>query len=95
MLALVGSGEYLEKMDPVDQVLLDHLTEPARVVCIPAAAGTEGDAMIDSWMNRGVAHFQRLGVQASGVRVHDKETAHNLDFANQIRDNFHSLFLLY
>lgn len=85
MLALVGSGEYLSKMAPIDQALLDQLSEPAHVVCIPAAAGTEGDAMIDSWMSRGVAHFKTLGVKATGVRVHDKNTAHDETLAEQIR----------
>ena len=85
MLALVGSGEYLPGMDEVDRTLLGRLTETARVVCIPAAAGTEGDAMIDSWLNRGVAHFTKLGVETHGVRVHNRATAENLDFADQIK----------
>ena len=33
--------------------------------------------MIDSWMNRGVQHFKRLGAEAVGVRVFDAETAHD------------------
>ena len=42
MLALVGSGEYLPPMDPVDRILLSRLPGPPRVVCLPTAAGTEG-----------------------------------------------------
>ncbi|NET73025.1 MAG: type 1 glutamine amidotransferase-like domain-containing protein [Sphaerospermopsis sp. SIO1G2] len=41
--------------------------------------------MIDSWMNRGVAHFENLGAKATGVRVHDQQTAHDTALAAQIR----------
>jgi cyanophycinase-like exopeptidase len=52
---------------------------------LPTAAGTEGDAMIDSWMQRGVAHFQRLGATATGVRVHDRATALDATHAARVR----------
>ena len=42
MLALVGSGEYLPGVDPIDRYLLSQLKDPPRVVCLPTAAGTEG-----------------------------------------------------
>jgi hypothetical protein len=35
MLALVGSGEYLPDVDPIDITLIERLTEPAKVVCFP------------------------------------------------------------
>ncbi len=38
-LVLVGAGEYLPVMDPVDRALLHRLGEPGRVVCLPTAAG--------------------------------------------------------
>lgn len=61
ILSLVGSGEYLPKMEPVDRWLLSQLSEPARVVCLATAAGTEGQARIEYWGNLGTAHFTKLG----------------------------------
>ena len=85
MLALVGSGEYLPDVDLIDKTLLGRLAEPARVVCLPTAAGQEGAAMVQSWMDKGVAHFQRLGVPVTAVPVIDATTAHNPDYATIIR----------
>ena len=74
-LALVGSGEYLPAMEPVDRLLLGRLREPARVVCLPTAAGTEGPAVIGRWARMGVEHFARLGVAAEAVGIVDRPTA--------------------
>lgn len=81
LIALVGSGEYLPAMELVDRNLLARLTEPARVVCLPTAAGTEGPERIDYWARLGVDHFQRLGVAAQTVPVIDRASADNADFA--------------
>lgn len=75
MLALVGSGEYLPAMEAVDRELIGCLAEPARVVCLPTAAGAEGHAKIAYWCDLGVAHFARLGVQVEAVRVVDRSSA--------------------
>lgn len=75
MLAIVGSGEYLAPMEAVDRELLALAPPQARVVCLPTAAGREGDDMIDDWMQRGVDHFDALGAEAEGVRVWDRESA--------------------
>lgn len=86
MLVLVGSGEYLPEVDSIDKALFDRLGEPARVVCLPTAAGKEGDAMIDSWMQKGVRHYTRLGVEVNGVRVHDSATAHEEAHVDAIKN---------
>lgn len=84
MLALVGSGEYLPPMDPVDNYLLSHLSGPARVVCLPTAAGTEGPERIDYWSTLGVDHFRGLGVNVEAVPVIDQATANNEALAKTI-----------
>lgn len=84
MFAIVGSGEYLPPMERVDRELLALLPGEPKVVCIPAAAGTEGDAMIDSWMQRGVDHFRSLGVEADGARVWDRASAHDPQLAARV-----------
>jgi len=76
-IALVGSGEYLETMEVVDRRLLAQarLAWPANVVCIPAAAGEEGDARVERWMRMGVEHFTRLGAHVQAVRIIDRASA--------------------
>ena len=75
-LALVGSGEYLAPIEPLDGWLMTCLGEPARVVCLPTAAGNEGNDRIAYWSNLGVQHFTRLGAaQVEAVRVIDHTTA--------------------
>ncbi len=85
-LAIVGSGEYLEQMTPVDRDLLSLLGPTPTVACVPAAAGKEGDAKIDDWMRRGVEHFAGLGCDARGVRVWDRDSADSADLAAEIDD---------
>ncbi len=65
LIALLGSGEYLPVMDAVDRYLLDSRQRTAHepnVVCLPTAAGEEGDDSVNYWLDLGVAHFQRFGV---------------------------------
>lgn len=85
LLALAGSGEYLPGMQPVDRWLMDWLGQPAHVVCLPTAAGTEGAERIEYWNNLGRAHFQRLG--AGSVRalpVVDRTSANDAALAEQV-----------
>lgn len=84
--ALVGAGEYLPNMEPVDRVLLERLGKPAKVVCIPAGAGTEGAARIRYWSDLGVNHFTKLGVEIKAVEVIDSATADNPQLADQIAE---------
>lgn len=85
ILALVGSGEYLPPMEPVDRWLLDRLEEPPRVVCLPTAAGTEGAARLRYWMALGVEHFHRLGCQVTALPLSDRAGAQRADFVQEIQ----------
>ena len=84
MLAIVGSGEYLPQMNEVDRQLIELFETPPRVVCLPTAAGREGDSMIDGWARRGVEHFTGLGVEAESVRVWDRASANDSRLAERI-----------
>jgi len=78
LIALVGSGEYLPVMNDVDRYLLDSLNlngRKPRVVCLPTAAGQEGDGSINRWSNMGVDHFQKLGAEVNALRIIDRESA--------------------
>ncbi len=78
LIALVGSGEYLPVMERVDRYLLDHCGADGRaprVVCLPTAAGQEGDASVDRWVNMGLEHFRLLGAEVQAARITDREEA--------------------
>lgn len=78
LIALVGSGEYLPVMEDVDRHLLGSLNvngRKPRVVCLPTAAGQEGDNSVNRWSRMGVEHFQKLGADVAALRIIDKQTA--------------------
>jgi cyanophycinase len=78
LINLVGSGEYLPVMNVVDRYLLDSLDlngRQPRVVCLPTAAGREGDSSVNRWLNMGVQHFQALGAEVTPIRIIDRATA--------------------
>lgn len=86
---LVGAGEYLSAMAPVDRHLL-ALTPAAResrvpvVVCLPTAAGTEGEKVVARWMSAGIEHFRGLGADAMALRVIDRASADDPGVADVI-----------
>jgi cyanophycinase len=83
---LVGSGEYLPAMEPVDRFLVSCLRGPADVVCLPTAAGTEGPERIAYWSNLGTGHFTRLGAaRVDALPLIDRPSAQNPSFADRIR----------
>lgn len=84
MLALVGSGEYLEGMENVDRDLMDRLPGPPRVVCLPTAAGREGPGRIDYWSRLGVKHFSHLGAKVEALPIIDKASANDPKFAHSV-----------
>ncbi len=84
MLALVGSGEYLLPMEPVDGYLLRQLLEPPSVVCLPTAAGTEGLDRIAYWSQLGIEHFGKLGVSVMALPVVDRASANDAGLARMI-----------
>jgi cyanophycinase len=45
------------------------------VVCLPTAAGQEGDESVDRWLNMGVEHFRALGAEVTPARITDRESA--------------------
>ena len=80
LIALVGSGEYLPVMETVDRYLLDSLNltgRRPRGVCLPTAAGKEGDQSVSRWSDMGVEHFKRLGAEVSALKIIDRASADN------------------
>ncbi len=78
LIALVGAGEYLPVMNEIDRHLLasvDTNGRAPRVVCLPTAAGQEGDESVGRWLRMGVEHFQALGTEVTPARIIDRESA--------------------
>jgi cyanophycinase-like exopeptidase len=86
LLSLAGGSEYLPQMRAVDAWLLGRLTQPARVVCLATAAGTEGHDRIDYWDNLAIQHFSALGVSAEALPIWCRADAENPHLADRIRD---------
>lgn len=89
LIALVGSGEYLPVMEDVDRHLLGSLTlngRQPRVVCLPTAAGREGDDSVNRWSNMGLQHFRKLGADVTALRIIDRDSANREDFASVLEN---------
>ncbi len=89
LIALLGSGEYLPVMDEVDAYLLTNSGADGRkprVVCMPTAAGQEGDASVTRWSKMGVEHFTRLGADVRAVPVTDAESANEQSHALAVEE---------
>lgn len=76
-VALVGSGEYLTPIQPVDMQLLAHLTGEPRVVVLPTASAPDGEGVPERWAQMGVAHFRQLGVHVEPVMLLERADAEN------------------
>lgn len=83
-VALVGSGEYLPGMDPVDQALLARLQGTPRVAVVPTASAPDGPGVPERWMKMGVAHFTSLGAETLPVMLLDRQDAEDPEIAEQI-----------
>src|SRR5215207_6601284 len=80
LIALVGSGEYLPVMEEVDRYLLESLNisgRKPRVVCLPTAAGREGDHSINHWSNMGIEHFKKLDAEVDALLIIDRKSAND------------------
>ncbi len=86
-LALVGSGEYLPPVDPIDHLLFDLIGGKPKIACLPTAAGSEGPARLTYWKNLAVEHYTRLGASVESLPVFDRTSANNPEMADRIRSS--------
>ena len=87
LIALVGAGEYLPVMDNVDRYLLDSLkVQKPRVVCMPTAAGQEGDESVNRWSRMGVEHFTKLGADVTALPIIDKASANDEQYLSTLEN---------
>lgn len=75
-LALVGSGEFLEEMEPIDRALLAAAgRREGPAVIVPTASALE-PGMPEQWADRGIRHFRdRLGIPAEAALVLERGDA--------------------
>ncbi len=76
-IALIGSGEYLAPIQPVDKKLLEHIADEPFVVVLPTASAPDGVGVPERWTRMGVAHFSQLGARVEPVMLLDREDAEN------------------
>jgi cyanophycinase len=84
VVALVGAGEFLASMEPVDRQLLDYLGTAPRVVVLPTASAPDGPGVPERWANMGVDHFSRLGATVDPVMLLTRADAESATLAAQI-----------
>ena len=78
LIALLGAGEYLPVMNDVDRHLLASVANNGRtpqVVCLPTAAGEEGDESVGRWLRMGKEHFEALGAHVHALPIIDRASA--------------------
>jgi cyanophycinase len=73
MIAITGSGEYLEPIKKYDQILLDKLTDKPKVITFPTAAGLESEDRLLYWENLAVRHFESLSVEHINFNARNRE----------------------
>lgn len=81
-VALVGSGEFLEVMVPVDAELLAG--RPQRAVFLPTASAEEGPERVRYWTDLATAHYASMGVAPVPLEVLDREDADSSELASQL-----------
>lgn len=88
-IALIGSGEYLPPIQPLDKRLLEHIRETPHVVVLPTAAAPDGPGVPERWAKMGVDHFTVLRAAVEPVMLLTREDALNSEIVKQIaRANF-------
>ena len=83
-VALVGAGEYLPEILPVDKKLLERVNGSPRVVVLPTASAPDGEGVPQRWARMGVEHFAQLGVAAEPIMLLNRADAENAEIAARV-----------
>ena len=82
-LALVGSGEYLPSMRPLEARLLEG--RPAKYVQIATAAVPDGEQRLSYWHDLGAAQAAELGVECVIATARTPQEANSVELADAVR----------
>ncbi len=85
-VALVGAGEYLQGILPVDKKLLERVIGTPRVVVLPTASALDGEGVPERWASMGVEHFSQLGVTAEAIMLLNRTDAENADISTKLEE---------
>lgn len=81
ILGLLGSGEFSDSMLETDELILSKMKNP-KVAILPTASG-KGDYR---WFGeRGVEHFQKLGVEVKWFEIINRDHANNPQTAKELK----------
>src|SRR5260221_6685448 len=68
-VALVGAGEFLSTIIPVDKMLLERVHGTPRVVVLPTASAPDGAGVPERSARMDVEHFTQLGAAVEPVMI--------------------------
>ncbi len=85
-VALVGAGEYLQGMLPVDKKLLERVDGTPKVIVLPTASAPDGPGVPERWANMGVEHFAQLGIIAEPVMLLNHTDAEDIKIASKLEE---------
>lgn len=76
VLGLFGSGEFLPWAQEVDRFLLDRARSgDGSAVVIPTASAPEGEEVFQSWIAKGLRHYESMSVPARFAPLRTREDA--------------------
>lgn len=81
-IALVGGNEFRATCESMDRTLLTRLGERPKVAILPTAAKENPSLAAEN----GVRHFQKLGAEATGVMILNRQGAENPSFISKLKD---------
>jgi cyanophycinase len=82
--AFLGAGEFEPWHEDVDRWLLERARGDGTVLVVPAASAPEGEGVFRSWADKGLAHYERLGVPAELLEVRTRDDALRDDVAERV-----------
>lgn len=82
-IALVGSGEYLAVMAPVEAALLAG--RAPRYVQLATAAVPDGPTVVERWHRLGAEQAERLGVEAVQLAIATRDDANDQSIASMVK----------
>ncbi len=84
MIAITGSGEYLEPIKMVDKELLKKLSTTPYVLTLSTAAGNESVSRLNYWKNLATEHFNSLGVEHKHLQALDRDDLNSKGVLNEM-----------
>jgi peptidase E len=91
LIALLGSGAYLDMMTEVDRWLLAQTgRHQPRVVCVPTAAVPFGQRKLQHYSHLALDHFRRFGVPVEIAAITNRFEAYRPDQIELVTCNVNS-----